>query len=515
MKKATAVVLSLCILVSLSACKTQKKDQSSEYIDSSGHIVAADPDDSDINIIVEDNEVKTDSSGNIIVAGDSASIDPGATVPVGGNPTPGSVITEPSGSTGTPVTSTDPAQPDEPSSSPEVVLPPIDVNLSAKTVSDGSFAEFNGNSLKILKSGDFTLTGNFYGSVEAELGYNDVVRLRMVGANIINTSGPAIKVLNLVSDEKGGAAAANPDDETSIDGDLGTEYNQPDIIISFIDGTTSTLEVRDYNPTKITGTIYSEASLSIRGRGTGIVKNANQNAIHCIKSVEVKNCTLELSAPAGRGVYTKARYENDENCRVSISARRDAVKCDKFYMNAGILSACSSGNDAIDADDRAVISGGILIADTADITKNYGIKVRRIIENQVRPDKYDVFEITGGYMVAAGGFNTLPDSALTTQCTALLSRTVQPGRTLCVKDSSSAAAIMFEIQSDRPSVLITSPEFALGNEYSVYSGGSVSGSERICVHDNIIVGSSAFHIGGTYSGGNVLTSIRFDRTVLS
>ena len=177
-------------------------------------------------------------------------------------------------------------------------------------------------------------------------------------------------------------------------------------------------------------------------------------------------------------------------------------------MSGGVLIACSQSNDAIDADDRAVITDGILVADTADIAKNYGIKVRRILENQIRPDKYDTFELSGGTVVATGGFNTLPSSDTSTAAYYSLGSNVATGATsIAVKKSSGNALLAFKTGDARPAILIASPSLSSGTGYSVWNGGSIIGAEEYFIKDNIIVTGTRICIGGNYSCGKKITDI--------
>lgn len=509
MKKAIAILLCFLLICTLPACDVAPEDASSRLLDKNGNLTVSDTDDSDYSAIDEEFEIKT--SGTDAAASNPAS-NSGSGVSESATATTSSQANVPTGTT-LPADQTDhsSAATSSATTPPEKMdddtLPQITVNLTRQTVSDSAYAVFEGSTLRILKCADFSLTGNFYGCIEASLGYNEVLRLRMAGVNLLNTTGPVIKVLNLVSDEKNDNIANNPEDESSIAGDQQTEYDQPDLILSFTEGTTNTLQVKDCNLSDMIGTVYSECSLSIRGHGQGTIQNANQNAIHCLKSVEVRNVELTLLAPAGRGVYTKARYENNSGCSVKISAYRDAIKCDKFYMYGGTLLACSQKNDAIDAEDRAVITGGLLIADTADISSNYGIKVRRILENQVRADKYDTFEISGGTVLASGGFNTQPDAATTTAAYLLLDNSqINAADQYAIKAASGNTVTAFSTAAARPSVLIVSPALNDGS-YQLWRGGTVSGATEYLLRDQIIQFSSGLYSGGSYSGGKSVGSV--------
>ena len=524
------ILLSL-LLLPFSGCSTAApEDVSGAVIDANGNVMVSDPDDDDRSTFDEENEIKTNSAadgpdgtavtsgaGNADGSGSGGTSRPDGTARPDGtsrpdgasrpndttrpdDPTSSGGVTSSGGAT-----SSDGAS----SESQEPTAPEIVVNLSRRTVSDPDYAVFEKSTLKILKSADFILTGNFYGCIEASLGYNDMLRLKLAGANILNTTGPAVKIRNLVSDETNDSVANNPNDETTIPDDPGVEYDQPDVIISFTDGTYSTLEVKDCNLSEMTGTIYSEVSLSIRGHGSGLIKNANQNAVHCLKSVEIRNVnSLQLVAPAGRGVYTKARYTNSAFATVKISSNRDAVKCDKFYMSGGTLIACSQKNDAIDANDRAVITDGILVADTADIAKNYGIKVRRILENQIRPDKYDTFELSGGTIIAAGGFNTLPSGDTSAAAYYSLGGNIAKSAVAAaVKSKDGAVLFAFRTADTRPAVLISSPSLSSAAGGGVWTGGSISGGDEYFISDNMIVAGTRLYVGSGYSGGQKIADL--------
>lgn len=505
MNRLLAVILILCLSLSLFAgCSKAESDSAEEYVDAQGNIIAADSDDSDLATFDEENEIKTDAAGEVI-----STFSDGSAAFESAEAAEAQVAEETAANTSDAGSSA--------SDSDLADLPQIDINLSEKTVSDSDYAVFNGSTLFISQSGDYTLVGNFYGCVEVEMDYNEVVRLRLVGVNIVNTTGPAIQFVNLASTEENSDEANNPNNESGVEDDQQVEMNQPDAIISFIDGTTSTLEVRDYSPNDMSGTIDSEVSLSIRGQGSGIIKNSNQNAIHCLKSIAVKNASLTLSAPAGRGIYTKARYENDENCTVKISAYRDAVKCDKFYMSGGTLIACSADNDAIDTDDRAIISGGVLLADSGDIYNNYGIKVRRVLENTVRADKNDTFSITGGTVLACGGYNTVPSADTTTQCAAVLqSGDYAQSTTLAVRGATGDTIMTFAVDAKRPSLLISGAGLAQGCGYSVFTGVSADDAAAVLsIDDSIIIDSVTLYDGASASGGTAAEDFSFDSTVLS
>lgn len=146
------------------------------------------------------------------------------------------------------------------------------INLDTMSV-DGDGVSVDGNTITISKGGDFTVTGTLADGQIAvnaldENGDKDKVKLRLSGASITNSSGPAISV-------------------TAAD----------ELFITLTDGTENSLtDSETYSDESIDGCIYSKDDIEIKGSGS---LNINANHGHGIKSndsLEIGNGTININA---------------------------------------------------------------------------------------------------------------------------------------------------------------------------------------------------------------------------
>ena len=146
------------------------------------------------------------------------------------------------------------------------------INLDTMSV-DGDGVSVDGNIITISKGGDFTVTGTLDDGQIAvnaidENGDKEKVKLRLSGASITNSSGPAIAV-------------------TAAD----------KLFITLTDGTENSLtDSETYSDESIDGCIYSKNDIEIKGSGS---LNVNANHGHGIKSndsLEIGNGTININA---------------------------------------------------------------------------------------------------------------------------------------------------------------------------------------------------------------------------
>lgn len=146
------------------------------------------------------------------------------------------------------------------------------INLDTMSV-DGDGVSIDGNTITISKGGDFTVTGTLDdGQIAVNAidgnGDKEKVKLRLSGASITNSSGPAIAV-------------------TAAD----------KLFITLTDGTENSLtDSETYSGESIDGCIYSKDDIEIKGSGS---LNINANHGHGIKSndsLEIGNGTININA---------------------------------------------------------------------------------------------------------------------------------------------------------------------------------------------------------------------------
>lgn len=184
------------------------------------------------------------------------------------------------------------------------------INLDTMSV-DGDGVSVDGNTITISKGGDFTVTGTLADGQIAvnaldENGDKDKVKLRLSGASITNSSGPAISV-------------------TAAD----------ELFITLTDGTENSLtDSETYSDESIDGCIYSKDDIEIKGSGS---LNINANHGHGIKS----NDSLEIG-----------------NGTININAENDGLHANETILISGGTLDIDAVGDGIQAEEILNITGG-------------------------------------------------------------------------------------------------------------------------------------------------------------
>lgn len=184
------------------------------------------------------------------------------------------------------------------------------INLDTMSV-DGDGVSVDGNTITISKGGDFTVTGTLADGQIAvnaldENGDKDKVKLRLSGASITNSSGPAISV-------------------TAAD----------ELFITLTDGTENSLtDSETYSDESIDGCIYSKDDIEIKGSGS---LNINANHGHGIKS----NDSLEIG-----------------NGSININSKNDGLHANETILISGGTLDIDAVGDGIQAEEILNITGG-------------------------------------------------------------------------------------------------------------------------------------------------------------
>ena len=250
-------------------------------------------------------------------------------------------------------------------------------------------------------NGDYYITSEnsentWYGKIVVTLGNKGLARVRLAGVNISSSDSKAIEFIDkdtVIND-------TDVDGEVLVYDNTTSTKNNPDAVLSFVDGTKNVLTASG-NSNGGSGTIYSECKLSIKGHGSGEITSKNKNGIQTERSLGIKNVTLNITSVAGKGIRSKGTVDIEEGADITVNSMGDAVRCNEFLMDTSVkdasgnkdlstgskvnLYAKSSGaatatsGDGIDADDSVIVRAGTLnIDDYCDAKQKYGIKVRRV-----------------------------------------------------------------------------------------------------------------------------------------
>lgn len=268
---------------------------------------------------------------------------------------------------------------------------PVKAEAKSKAYVDNGVLYLNGN-------GDYYITSDvktWYGRIVVSLGNQGLARVRLAGVNIVSSASKAIEFIDtdtVINDK-------DTDGEVLIYKNTASTKNNPDAVLSFVDGTYNSLSATGNENSGGSGTVYSECKLSIKGHGSAEITSKNKNAIHTERSLGIQNCTLTLSAIAGKGIRTKGTLDIEEAATITIRSTGDAIRCNEFIMDTDVKDANgnkdrttgstvnlypSSGSaspttgDGIDADDAVIIRAGKLNIEVVSDKEKYGIKVRRV-----------------------------------------------------------------------------------------------------------------------------------------
>ena len=218
------------------------------------------------------------------------------------------------------------------------------IDLSNPTATDGVTVE--DGTLTITKAGTYKLSGEYQGQIKVETADSDAVRLVLDNANITNSSGAALNVVN--ADE---------------------------VILYSASGTTNTIsDGADYTATgedDPDAVVYSKADMTIAGEGALKVNGNHEDGIHTSDGLVIASGTLEVNA-ANTGIKGKD-YVDILGGTINVTAQQDGIKSTNDTDEGKGWTRLSNGTVTVNAGDdgfkasRVVeISGGSLTVEQSD-----------------------------------------------------------------------------------------------------------------------------------------------------
>ncbi|MDJ1471848.1 carbohydrate-binding domain-containing protein [Xanthocytophaga flava] len=309
--------------------------------------------------------------------------------------------------------------------------------------------------------------------------------------------------------------------------------NAAKTIIYLTPSTQNTLT--DGSASKLDGTLYSAARLSIFGTGSltvtgnadgGIVSEggmiikdgtyavtAAESTLKSDKNLIIDGGTFTLTAGndgihgeeslifnGGNIVITQseegiesAEITINEGTSIQLTSTDDGVNASSgddtsenhFYMHGGYLYVNASG-DGIDSNGYIEITGGVIVVNGPTQNSNGAIDYDR------------TFTISGGLLVAAGstGMAQAPSQSSTQNSVKInFSSSKQANQLIHIQDATGNEIITFSPAKTFQSVVVSSPSLIQGTTYSVYLGGSSTGTA-----------TNGLYEGGDYTAGTLSTS---------
>jgi len=316
-------------------------------------------------------------------------------------------------------------------------------NFGITSSGDGISAQTN---LTILGSGTYTIkTGGGSGSGSAANGYTGT------------TSAKAIKGQSSIEIDGGTFSISSADDAIHSNGKV--TIGSGDFMISTADDG-----------------IHAETSITINGGTLSITKSyeALESLNITVNGGDVSVIATNDAINATAGTTSGGTEQNDGSC---------------FTMTGGTLYASCDKGDAIDSNGNVVMTGGTVIANGPAS----GIEEAADVNGS--------FNMNGGFFIGSGTNSNMNKSMSTTSTQRNIyilssrSQIVAAGTIFRIQDASGTDIVTFKPVRNCSSVLFSSSTLETNITYSIYTGGTCTGTE-----------SNGLYTGGTYSGGSLLKS---------
>jgi hypothetical protein len=301
--------------------------------------------------------------------------------------------------------------------------------------------------------------------------------------------------------------------------------------------TSVTINGGTYKLTSGGGSGYTASSVSCKGiKGVGSVTindgtltvSSADDAIHSNDTVNLNGGTLTLST-GDDGVHADGTV-NMNACNLTISKSYEGIEGKYINFSEGTWSVTSSndcinasagttsgGTESNDGSTLIVNSGTLLVnisgtGDGLDSNGTLSIKGGTVVVQgpssspEVALDVNGSMTITGGYLIACGpnaGSMIEPtsstySSASTQYCIITsLSSTVSSSTYFHIQDASGNNLVTFKPLRTAYYFVFSSPDLTSGSTYSIYTGGSYTGTTN----------TNGLYTGGTYSGGTLQKSL--------
>lgn len=389
------------------------------------------------------------------------------------------------------------------------------INLGMTITYSGTGIAVSGTTVNITAGGDYMITGTLpNGMIKVDT--TEKIKLRLSNVNITNKSGPAIFISN--ADK---AFITIVEDTVNYLTD-GSSYS-------------SSMDAK--------GTIFSNDSLEIKGDGTLHLTGNYNHAIACDDGIRIENGNIIIEKAVSDGIHANKGVTIDGG-NITISSSSDGIESeDDIVVNNGIVTI-SAGGDGVIAETALTINGGTIdivkasegIESKGNILINDGLLTINAKDDGLNAGKnitvnggnlYNVstsgdaidssgtlninggvivasganapeggadcdnstFTIKGGTLIAIGGSNSTPTASTSTQPSVLLGSAT--ANSIIRIEQNGAEILTFKAPKAYQNMLFTSPNFALGKTYAVYTGGSVSGGKNFY----------GLYTGAAYSGG--------------
>ena len=336
---------------------------------------------------------------------------------------------------------------------------------------------------KALKAeGDFIMSGGELTCTTSADGTWDSEKLKTKASACIGTDGNVTidgGSLDLTATGGGGKGITCDGDFTFNDGSLTIMTSGG--VLAYVNGSLN----QNYtgNTDKLNGD-YKSSPKGVKAEGDVVI---NGGAID-----------ITTSGNGGEGIESKSTVTVNDGS-VKVRAKDDAINSSShMFIKGGTIDVISTGNDGLDSNGNIYIEGGVVMA--------FGSSAPECGLDANEEEGYTVY-FTGGYILAAGGGNSVPTKTGSTQPYVSVNAAVSANTTVSIGTSSSTI-YTFTTPADltsvnlggspgnRPggpggmgngnsSLLISVPGLTNGTSYTVQSGSTTTtGTARLTGSSN-------------------------------
>lgn len=391
-------------------------------------------------------------------------------------------------------------------------------------------ALFSKSDLTIFGEGTLTVQGNYADGITSKDGL-----LLASGNYNITTADDGIRGKDYLIIEDGTYTINSGGDGLKSDNDASDEVGYIKIIqgtftiVSNGDGISAQTDVYTsgngtYTITTAGGSAYAAgyetSAKGIKGLNSVTIDNGNyviysaDDAIHSNNEVVINNGTFEISS-ADDGIHADASITVN-NGTISIEKSYEGIESKYITINTGniwVVSTDDSFNatagSRTESDDNShiYIKGGYIVLNASegdgldsngsiDMTDGTVIIHGPSSEPEVMIDYNGTYKISGGFLISSGSLSNMTQAPSTSSSQYSLkiffSSSISSSTLFHLEDSEGNNIVTFEPEHQYQSVVFSSSELQNGETYSIYTGGSSTGTSE-----------DGLYSGGAYSNGTL------------
>lgn len=232
--------------------------------------------------------------------------------------------------------------------------------------------------------------------------------------------------------------------------------------------------------------IHAESSIIINGDKVNISKS--------YEGIESAAITIN-----GGEIYVAATNDGINATKGTVSGGTESNDGSMFTMNSGSLAVTASAGDGIDSNGNLTIAGGTIIVHGPPS------------QPEVAMDYNGTCNVTGGYFVMSGPYSNMTQGASSSSSQysfkLVTSSALSASSIFHIQDADGKNIVTFKPDRAYTSVIFSSPDIKSGASYSIYTGGSSTGTNS----NGLITGGlyTPGTLKKTFSVSSKITSVTF------